>query len=118
MSENGRIAPGTKVQVKDYDKPGIVVPDVLGLCSSGSVMVEIDTVAHVASFKCTDLKVIEIIQVEVIGEKCKGCVFNRGNACMRYGNLRLGALLSAPTKRIIPCRIYPFCKEEVSLAAG
>lgn len=117
MNGNGKIAPGTKVQIKGYERPGVVIPDVLGLCSSGSVMVEVDAASSVTSFKCSDLEVVEILTIEVTSEKCQGCIFNRGKACMRYGHLRLGALVSAP-KKIIPQRIYPFCKEEISVATG
>lgn len=118
MEKNAKLVPGTKVEIKGCEKFGVVVPDILRICSLGSVMVEIDATSSVSSFKHSDLKIIEFVTVEVLREKCRFCIFNRGNSCMRYSDLRLGVLVSASAKKVIPQRIYPFCKEEVFLATG
>ncbi len=114
MNRNGKsFEPGTKVRNKDFNRFGVVIPDILVICREGYVMVEFDNATAVTSVRCDTLEMIEVLDVRVIPEKCQQCIFNRNSSCFRYVDTRLGAVVSSRGDKRTPRRIYPHCQDEV-----
>ena len=91
---------------------GVLVPDIMGLCNKGCVMVDFD--GGVLKACCEDsLELVERVEIKFNPEKCKDCVFSSGSDCHRHHNGALGWLLSG-AKKHIPTRIYPHCQDEIA----
>jgi hypothetical protein len=103
---------GTKVRNKKDNRIGVVVPDLFGLCSNGSVMVEYDRTHNLEATPCQDLEAVGKVNVASDGGNCSVCFFCRGKACLRYTEPGLRMLyVNAGTKgKSIPVRIYPDCR--------
>jgi len=91
---------------------GIIVPDPMNMCTKGNVMVNFDG-GNLRACHIGDLKSVEELEVEFDVQRCKGCVFSSSSECQRHHNGYLGWLLSS-SKKHVPTRIYPHCREEIS----
>jgi|GEM_PF-6256546 len=113
---NKDLSAGTRVRIKEHGRMGVVVPDLLGICPDGSVLIEIDQTPGVSSIRSAKLEVVEVLEIEFCRGKCPACIFCQEESCARYSALRLCTVVSALAARIVPQRSYPFCQDEVAQA--
>lgn len=103
--------PGTRVQVGSNGLQAVVVPDIMGICRTGRVLVELDGREKVASYPDGELEVVEILFVRT-SEKCQGCTYLSCQQCLRHTDWRMEAVLNSFGK-VLPTRLYPNCQDEV-----
>ena len=96
--------------VRHNSEIGIAVPDPMGLCHKGYVMVDFDN-GVIRPCPNSELEIVEQFKVEFDKQKCRGCIFAGSNGCHRYDNGMMGLPPFSGSKRI-PKRIYPYCQQE------
>jgi hypothetical protein len=104
---------GTKVKHTITNAIGVVVPDAMGLCGQDHVMVDFDGVNGDQACLVSKLQGSDKIQVIFDRTKCEGCIFANHSGCKRYGEARMGWMMSGEKgKKWSPKRMYPFCQGE------
>jgi len=113
------LMPGTRVRGKD-SREGLVIADLLDFCGPECVMVHFDGALGFVLTSVADLEFLGQVDIKVDPEKCRECIFFNGgkSGCMRtHYWLPLLSRSKEENKRR-PCRIFPFCQEEVSQGAA
>lgn len=112
------LVPGTRVRQINTQQEGVVVPDIFGNCGGDHILVEFDGEKNLScrAVPKSDVLAFEVLRPNADSDRCKACALQRHGECRRYA---ADALLTAlGTKKEIPSRMYPHCKDSVAAAVG